>query len=145
MELLVVYIWGLGVDFCSHDWYPCVFSTPVFECGTCHVGGLPFHGAASSSSSSSTIFIIRSLLPEAFMQQGIICNMTHGLTTKHFFLLYCLLPLHICCHFRNLLLSGCAPAHKDVLCDRCVEHNAQNTLIMAFFVLFFLRGGINYS
>lgn len=37
------------------------------------------------------ILIIRSLLPEVFMQQDIICNMTHGPTTKPFFLLYCLL------------------------------------------------------
>lgn len=41
----------------------------------------------------------------------------------------------------NLLLSGCAPAHKDVLCAHNLEHNAQNTLIMALFDFLFLELG----
>lgn len=48
-KLLVLNLWGLGVDLRSHDWYPCVFSKSA-----CRVGRLLFHVSASCSSSSSS-------------------------------------------------------------------------------------------
>lgn len=85
------------------------------------------------------IFIIGSLLPEGFMQQDIICNTTHDPITKPFsyFIACCSKTFGVYFRKTNSVLSGCAPAHKDVVCDHCVEHNAQKKLITALFVCLF--------